>query len=166
MAVDPNLDLFVPEDGRLTSQNPYFGTLEGDELTWLVAPGNVAQGNTYKVTLSQLAAFFAGNASPIYEVTEGATVVAPYPIPADAGGVLFNVNTAENHYGVAPIAASVIYQNGILIKDLLGTADQFPITITFSGGETCDGLAQIQITTAYGWFYIAPNPGGTGWYMR
>lgn len=165
MPVDTNLDLFVPPDGRITSQNPFSGTLDGDEVMEIVAPGNAQQGNTYQITLQQLAGYFAGSIAPVYEVTSGATAGNPYLIPNDAGSILFNIPTAEDHYCVAGLSSETLYLNPILIKDLAGTADVNSITISFSGGELCDGLSEIQITTAYGWYRIAPKPGGGGWYM-
>jgi hypothetical protein len=168
MPINPLLSVPVPPDGRLTSQTLFEGTLDGDELMWIVAPGNAASGNTLKIMLSQMASYFAANTYPTYEVTEGATEASPYEVPADAGRVLFNIDTGvvgQNvpHFAQAQLASDTAYSNAVLFKDLFGTADTYPITVLFT--DLCDGLAQVQITTAFGWFYAAPKPDGDGWYM-
>lgn len=59
---------------------------------------------------------------------------------------------------VAPLAAD----RGVLpltIKDIKGDADSNPITITFTGGELCDGLSSLVISNPYGWVTIYPRTG-------
>lgn len=48
----------------------------------------------------------------------------------------------------------------LTIKDIKGDADANNITITFTGGELCDGLAAIAITNPYGWVTLYPRAGG------
>ena len=156
----------IPTDGRLTSQNVLAGPLTGGEVTWIVSPGNAALGNTYQVTTEVLAAFCA--AFPVLNttlITSGATVGSPYAVETTDTRILFNKTLASASYAVLPLSGALVYPFGIFFKDIKGDADTNPITITFSGGQHCDGLSSIQITTAYGWVTINPIPGGSGWYM-
>ena len=156
----------APADGRMTSFNAVPATLTGTELMWLVQPGNAAAGVLYNATLDTLAAFFA--AFPALNttiITSGATLASPYNVLTTDTRILFDKTLASASYAVCPIASSLTYGQTILFKDFKGDADTNPITLTFTGGELCDGLSQIQITTAYGWFYVTPKPGGGSWYM-
>ena len=63
----------IPQDGRMTSFSAVPSKLLGDELVWLVQPGNANAGVLYNGTLDALAAFFA--AYP----TAGPVVVAALP---------------------------------------------------------------------------------------
>ena len=55
--------------------------------------------------------------------------------------------------------------SSVLIKDLKGDAFTKNITISFSGGELCDGSPSVVITDDYGWTRINPIPGGVGYYQ-
>ena len=158
--------LFVPLDGRLTSQNILGPPLTGGEVMEIVSPGNAAQGNTYQVTTDVLAAFFA--AFPALNtdiITAGATSISPFAVETTATRVLFNKTLGSASYAALPLVASMAYSQPVLFKDLKGDAATNPITISFTGGQLCDGLATLQITTAYGWVTINPVPGGSSWYM-
>ena len=155
-----------PPDGRLTSFDPVPASLAGDELMWIVQPGNVNAGVLYKTTLNVLASFFA--AFPYLNtelITAGATLVSPYAVATTDTRILFNKTLASASYAVLPSSGSMAYPFPILFKDLKGDASTNNITISFTGGELCDGLSTIQITTDYGWVTINPIPGGGGWFM-
>lgn len=159
--------LFVPLDGRITSQNVLDLPLTGGEVMEIVSPGNAAEGNTYQVTTGVLAAFFA--AFPFLfsriVVRSGATLGSPLPIPTTATEILINKSVASASYAVAPLAGSMVYPFPVLIKDLKGDADVNPIQVSFTGGELCDGLETLTIGNPYGWVTINPVPSGGGWYQ-
>jgi len=156
----------VPVDGRLTSLDLLNIALAGDEVMYIVSPGNAAQGNSYRVTTSVLAAFFA--AFPALNttiITAGATLASPYQVETTDTRILFNKTLSSDSYAVLPLSGSMASPGGVLFKDLKGDAGTHPITVTFTGGQLCDGLSQVQIASAYGSFTINPIPGGSGWFL-
>ena len=158
--------LFIPLDGRLTSQNILSGGLDGTEVMEIVSPGTAAEGLTYQIETQTLAAFFS--AFPLLNttvITSGATVGSPYAIETTDTRILFNKTLASASYAVAPLAADLAYGQSILIKDFKGDAATNTITVTFTGGELCDGLSTVTIDNAYGWLTINPTPGGGSWYL-
>lgn len=62
---------------------------------------------------------------------------------------------------VFPLAATKTVP--CVIKDGKGDADTNPISITFTGGETCDGLATVVIDTPFDELKFTPRPGGNYW---
>jgi hypothetical protein len=58
----------------------------------------------------------------------------------------------------APLAADRA-ELPLTIKDIKGDADTNNITITFTGGELCDGLSSILISNPYGWVTLYPRAG-------
>ena len=75
-----------PTDGRMTSFDPVPATLVGDELLWIVQPGNVDLGILYKVTLTVLAEFLGQYSTPV--------LVSALPTPAaGARGFVTDANT-------------------------------------------------------------------------
>ena len=156
----------IPLDGRITSQNILSGPLTGGEVQEIVSPGNAAQGNTYQVTTAVQAAFYSAFPALNTEIiTAGATSISPYQVAITDTRILFNKTLGSASYAVVPLAASMEYPLGIFFKDLKGDAATNAISVTFTGGQLCDGLSTITITDAYGWFTIFPVPGGTSWYM-
>lgn len=158
--------LFIPQDGRITSQNVLAGPLNGSEVQEIVSPGNAALGNTYQVTTAVLAAFYG--AYPFLNsetITAGATSISPYLVEATDTRVLFKKTIGSASFALCPLAASMLYGQEVLFKDINGDAGAHNITVSFSGGEECDALAMLEITTNYGWFRITPIPGGGGWYQ-
>lgn len=158
--------LFIPLDGRVTSQNPLVSPLDGTELFYAAWPGNATQGNSYKVDLDTMAAFIT--AFPYINeqvITTGATSGTPYDVPNTATRILFNKSVSSPSFAVLPEASVMQYPIGILFKDLKGDSATNNITITFSNSETCDGLSTVVIDIAYGWVTINPLIGGGGWYM-
>lgn len=153
----------IPLDGRLTSLQVLNITLAGGEVMEIVSPGNAEEGDNFQVTTAVLAAYFAS-----YPFVTGRVVVTstPYSIGALILQVLVDLAVAAPVSIVAPLAASMTYPYPVLIKDFGGDAsDVNPITVTFTGGELCDGLSDLTITNPYGWVRINPNPSGGGWYQ-
>lgn len=148
----------VPVDGRLTSQNVLTGPLDGTAVIYIVSPGTETEGNSYQVSLDTLATFFtaASVGSPTF-VISGAT----YNSVATDTRILVN-KTVGSATSVV-LLASASYSFPVLVKDLKGDADSNPITITFSGGQTMDGLASVIISNPYGYFWFNPLTAG-GWY--
>lgn len=155
--------LFVPLDGRIPSQNLLVAPLDGTEVMEIVWPGNNESGNTYQVTTQTLAGYFQGS-GVITVITVGATLGNAYPVLTNQSRVLFDKVSGSASYAVCPLASSLTTQD-ILFKDLKGDAFTNNITVTFSGGELCDGLSSVIINNDYGWLKIAPYPGGGAWYM-
>ena len=162
----------VPTDGRLTSFPVLPLALTGSEVMYIVSPGNAAQGNSYQVSVATLAAFMAAYPQLNYELlTSGATLATPYNVLTTDTGILFDKTIGSASYAVLPLAGTMVFPGGgfsplgVLFKDIKGDAATNNITITFSGGQLCDGLTQVVISNPYGWVYIYPTPTGSGWYM-
>lgn len=156
---------FIPIDGRITSLNPFAGALVGTELQEVVSPGSVSQSISYKVTTAQQAAFYA--TYPYFNIviiTAGATLAVPYAVSPTNGTILFNKTIGSPSYAVMPLVSAMPYPVAILFKDLKGDAASNPITISFSGGQLCDGQSTVVIADNYGWARINPVPGGTVWF--
>lgn len=164
MVAAPNVT--VPPDGRLTSQQLLTTPLDGTEVMYIVSPGTAAAGNSYQVTTLFLATYFA--ALPTINttvITAGATLADPYDVLVTDSKILFNKTIQSASYAVLPLADSMTYPFEVLFKDIQGDAGTDPITITFTGGELCDGMSEIVIGNPYGWAAITPIPGGGGWYQ-
>lgn len=158
--------LFIPLDGRITSQNVLSSPLDGTEAMEIVSPGNATQGNTYQVTTAALAAFMS--AFPILNaetITTGATAGIPYNVQTTDTLILFEKVIPSASYTVLPLAATMVYPFGVTFKDISGNANTYPITILFTNGELCDGLSQLVIEDNYGWVSILPVRGGGAWYQ-
>lgn len=150
--------LFVPQDGRLTSQNPFTGSLTGDALFYVVSPGNATSGNSFAITAQQMASYFN-------------SILAGNPTFVTSGSVYDSVGTdlrilVNKTVGSATsivLASSTAYTFPVLVKDLKGDSGTNPITVTFSGGQLLDGLSQVVINNPYGYFWFNPLASG-GWY--
>jgi hypothetical protein len=159
--------LFVPLDGRICSQNPLSGPLFGGEAMEIVSSGVAAaatnaNGNTYQITLLTLAAWFSAFPSLNTEIVTAGSV---YDILPTDTKILVNKTLSSATSVVFPLVNTMTYDQPVLVKDVKGDAATNPITITFTGGQLCDGLSSITINVAYGWVTINPVPGGNGWYM-
>jgi len=153
---------FVPVDGRMTSLQELDIPLTGDEVMEIVSPGNAAEGNNYQVTTLTLGAYFGSfQYSNTVVVPEGDT----YPVEITNTRILVGAGTASPTSIVFPLASTMFSPYPVLVKDLVGDAANNAITITFTGGELCDGLSSIEINSAYGWVTVNPTPGGGSWYM-
>lgn len=156
---------FTPTDGRLTSLQALNLPLTGDEVMEIVSPGNEAEGNNFQVTLDVLAAFFSSYPYLNTTIIEtGATSGTPYIIQQTDTRILVDKTVGAATYIEAPLAATMLSQFPVLIKDWKGDAPTNNITITFADPAGCDGQSSVVIDTAYGWVTINPDPGGGGWY--
>ncbi len=62
------------------------------------------------------------------------------------------------------LSAAATKEGPVLVKDIKGDADVNAITVTFTGGDTADGLASVPINFKYGGYWF--NPISTGnWYL-
>ncbi len=154
-----------PSDGRLTTLQNFPGAISGSELMEIVSPGNPALGINYNITLAQLAFYFVAGGTNVINLTTGATLGTPYNVSTTANIVLFNKGAASPSYAVLPLANTMSSLNPVLFKDRNGDAFTDNITISFSGGEACDGSSTVVLNNAYAWARIAPYPGGGGWYQ-
>lgn len=127
---------------------PVATSLDGSEIVPLV------QGGTTKRSTVIAIAVFAANAS-----TQHA------PTFVVSGSVYNSVATDTAIMIDLPIAAAISvvllsaqsYAFPVLVKDFNGhAADATPITVTFSGGQTMDGLTQVVINNPYGFFIFNP----------
>ena len=160
------MTLAVPLDGRLTSQNVLAAPLDSSAVMYIVSPGTAAAGNSYQVSLTTLAAFFAAFPELNTElITAGATLASPYAVETTDTIILFKKTLASASYATCPLASTMMYKQTVLFKDAKGDADVNPITINFSGGELCDGLSNLTIGNPYGWVRATPLPSGGGWYQ-
>lgn len=60
-----------------------------------------------------------------------------------------------------PLSSNLTFD--VIVKDAAGGAAANNIHTAYSGGETCDGLSDIPITSNYGWVIIGPKPVGSGY---
>ncbi len=160
------MSLTTPADGQITSLTLLSPPLTGGEVQEIVSPGNAAAGNSYQVTIATLAAFYA--AFPFLNtenITAGATLVSPYSVETTDTTILFNKTIGSASYALLPSAGSMLYPFPILFKDFKGDAETNIITISFTGGQLCDGQSQVTITNDYGWVRIAPGPAGGAWFQ-
>lgn len=151
-----------PPDGRIPSLPSLNTTLVGSEMLYIVSPGNNLQGASYNITTSALAAFMAS--FPLLNTTE-ITAGASYNALTTDTTILALKTLGSATSIVLPSAAAMQYPFGIFIKDAKGDAATNNITITFTGGQLCDGLSSLVINNAFGWLKIVPLPGGAGWYQ-
>jgi hypothetical protein len=153
----PALDTFT--GGQMTDLPSFPGTnVDPTALFEIVSPGNPNQAVNYSITALQLGIFVAGvlYANPTF-VTSGAV----YNSVAADTRILVN-KTVGSATSVVLLGATN-YALPVLVKDLKGDAATNPITVTFSGVETLDGLSQIVINNAFGYFWFNPLMTG-GWY--
>jgi hypothetical protein len=152
----------VPQDGRMTSFQALPFPLNGGELMWIGSPGNAAEGNLYNVTTDVLAAFFS--AFPALN-TEIVTAGSTYNVQTTDTRILVDKTLGSPTSIIFPLSNTMQFQQPVLIKDIKGDAFTNNITISFSGGQKCDNQTTIPINNNYGWTWINPIPGGSGWYQ-
>ena len=160
------MSLTTPADGQITSLTLLSPPLTGGEVQEIVSPGNAALGNSYQITTATLAGFYS--AFPFLNtenITAGATIGSPYNVETTDTVILFNKTIGSASYAVLPSAGSMLYPFPILFKDFKGDAETNNITISFTGGQLCDGQSQVTITNDYGWVRIAPGPAGGAWFQ-
>lgn len=156
-AQNPLLNDF--QGGQMTDLPAYPGGLDLTALLEIVSPGTAANGVNYAISFAQLAAIIG----PLY--------IYPPPKFITSGSVYNSVATdtrilVNKTIGSATsivLLSSTAYSQPVLVKDLKLDSDANPITVTFSGGQTMDGLTQVVIQNPGGYFWFNPLASG-GWY--
>lgn len=149
----------IPLDGRLPSQNVLTGDLTGSEVMYIVSPGNNTQGQSYQIKTSTLAAYFSGF---VYGTPTFVSSGSVYPsVPSDTRILVNKLISSATSVVLAP---SPLYKAPVLVKDLKGDAGTNPITVTFSSGQTLDGLSSVVINNPFGYFWFNPIQQANGWY--
>lgn len=121
---------------------------------------NSQTGVYSRVSFSTLAAISGGGggggtanvyttvtAAGVYNASAGDTYLLIKRTVAAAGGVRLPLASSR---GNVPI----------VIKDETGDGASHITTVTFTGGETCDGLSSVVINTNWGGYKFAPLPTG------
>lgn len=116
----------------------------------------VQGGTTKRATLSM-----AGSAANNPLINTFITAGSSYNSVATDQRIL--VNKAVGSATDILLTFSSGYAFPVLVKDLRGDADVNNITVTFSGGQTMDGLASVVITAPFGYFWFNPLSSGN-WY--
>jgi hypothetical protein len=147
-----------PVDGRITSLPTLGPTLTGGEVMYIVSPGNSQSGVSYQITVLSMAQYFN---SVLYGIPTFVTSGAVYDSIATDSRILVN-KTVGSATSVV-LLASTSYSFPVLVKDIKGDAGTNPITVTFSGGQTIDGLSSVVIDNNFGYFWFNPLASG-GWY--
>lgn len=152
--------------GQMTDLPSYSGAaFDGTELFEIVAPGNPANGINYGITSQQMALLFNAFVYVNTILTTGATLAVPYVVPTTVTRLLINKSVPSVTY-ISLQAASLYPGVPILIRDLAGNAQSgpYPIHVTFSGAETCDGLSEVVIGTDFGGYVFNPLSSGN-WFL-
>lgn len=150
--------LFVPTDGRTTSQNILSAPLDSTAVLDIVSPGNASAGNSYQVSLATLAVFFASTFS-----LNPTIIQTTYNSVGTDTRILANLSPATS--AIITILASSNYSQPILIKDIGGNLSSLvTLTINFSSGQSADGISTIVLQNAYAGFWLNPLASG-GFYI-
>lgn len=153
------LPIGVFTGGQMTDLPVYPGGSDPTALFELVSPGTAALGINYRITSLSLAALLGGAqyGSPTI-ITSGSS----YSSVATDTRILVN-KTISSATSIV-LLGSASYSQPVLVKDLKGDSVADPITVTFSGGQTVDGLASVVIAAGYGAWWFNPLASG-GWYL-
>lgn len=119
------------------------------------APGDVIRSATWNSIFTDLSTALTSLGLQLYGATS-VTVATYNPLVTDA---TLLVNRAGAVSVVMPLA-SARAGNPLLIKDISGAASTNPITITFTGGESVEGLTTVVINNRYGSFKLYPLAAG------
>ena len=120
-----------------------------------VVQPNVAN---YSITTALLAALLNAYAYVNTIVKSGAT----YNVKTTDTRVLINKTVGSSTSVVLGLSANQPVP--VLVRDLKGDASSNNITVTFTGGQLCDGQSSFVITTDFGGFVFNPLATG-GWYL-
>lgn len=135
----------------ISGMDPYTAPkFTGQEVLPMVTTGDPATAENVGLTSAQLMAFLSGVSSPtiLADAAAYASVATNLTILVDNTGALTTTIT---------LLAAADYSAPILIKDIGGFASgPNPISLVFTGGELCDGAAQVDIDAAYGWVVLVP----------
>ena len=149
----------LPADGRLTSQTVLTTGLTGNEVMYIVSPGNAQLGQSYQVTTLFLATYFAAFPTINTTIITAGTV---YNVLTTDTRILVDKTIGSATSIVLPLAATMQYPLGVFIKDLKGDSETNPITVTFSGGQLADGFNSFVINNPFGFIALNPIPGAVG----
>lgn len=133
-------------------------TFDGTELLEIVAPGNRLQGVNYGISTAQMARLL-----PFFLYGQPTFITDTYAYNSVATDTRILVNQAVAGATSIVLGLASSYGFPVLVKDLKGDADTNPITVTFTGGETLDGLSQVVINNPFGYFWFNPLKAGN-WY--
>ena len=132
---------FVPDPfvgGQMTDLPVYAGGLDLTALFEIVSPGNPSFAVNYRITLSQLA-IIIGQA-----MSQQPTIVTSNSYASVSSDTRILVELAVPATCTIIMLSSSSYSQPILVKDAFGTAAiATPINISFSGGQTADGLTTV-----------------------
>lgn len=152
-AQNPLLNDF--QGGQMTDLPAYPGGLDLTALLEIVSPGIAANGVNYAITLQALSALLVFG--------EPTFVLAGASYNSVATDTRILVNKTIGSATSIVLLSSLVYSQPVLVKDLKLDSDANPITVTFSGGQTMDGLTQVVIQNPGGYFWFNPLASG-GWY--
>lgn len=141
------------------------GPFTGTERLPIIVPttATLATFQNFGVTLAVLAAAVSPFAiNPPTFITSGATTGSPYAATATDFQLLVNKSASAATGILLPNSATRALLP-VLVKDLKGDAATFQIDVTFTGGQTCDGLSTYSIIGNYAWQWFYPLASG-GWY--
>ncbi len=97
-------------------------------------------------------------ASPTF-ITSGSTYAA---LTTDTR-ILLNKAVASSTAITLPLSAAMTQP--CLVKDIRGTVNVGnAVTVSFSGGQTCQGFSSVTINAPYGGWWFNPLAAG-GWYL-
>lgn len=148
--------------GQMTDLPIFPGPFNGDELFEVVAPGNAEMGVNYSATSFLLSQFIQNlSYQPTFLLQGGDSPLDPYVVANTVNRLLVNKTVPGATYIQLGLAST--YRLPVLIKDLKGDSAVNPITVTFTGGETLDGLDQVVISNPFGYFWFNPLTAGN-WY--
>lgn len=146
--------------GPISQMVIYTGLLSTAVMVPVIVPvgGNTSSFNNYRIPA---ASFGPSSIAPTI-ITTGATLASPYAVSATETQILFNktVGTASG----ALLPNSTTRQAPVLIKDIKGDADTNNISVTFTAGQSCDGLTTYPILLPYGGVWFSPLAAG-GWFV-
>lgn len=153
------LPIGVFTGGQMTDLPVYPGGIDPTALFELVSPGNAALGINYAINALELAALLNGAqfGAPTI-ITSGST----YNSVATDARILVN-KTISSATSIV-LLGSASYFQPVLVKDLKGDSVADPITVTFTSGQTADGLSSVVIAAGYGAWWFNPLAAG-GWYL-
>ena len=169
MSVNPVFPV-VFNGGQMTDLPVFSGTLNGQELMEIVAApldANIeAEGVNYQITTELLASLIiqVGLNSVIITDGEHETALDPYIVQPTDGRIYVNKTIAGPTYIVLGLVDNQLTEP--LIADVNGTVtDVNLINVTFTGGQLVDGLASVDIVSAYGGYFFRPIYSLNKWHL-
>ncbi len=139
--------------GPISVMTLYAGPFVGTECFPLIVPTTGTQFANYRITLAALTVAVAGGAVAPTIITSGATLISPYSVTGTEQQILVDKTVGAATGILLPLSASKT--GPVFVKDLKGDALTNPISVTFSGGQSCDGLTTYPIDFNYAcvWFF-------------